>query len=149
MKVALIENNAIKYIGFIKELFPNTSFPAQIPLDFLTSNSLLEVVDTLDFDPAIQNLVQAEPFILEGKVYTCSIVEKTTEEKQSYSDSVALNMGYSIRLERNRLLANSDWTQVADAPVDKAAWAAYRQALRDITGQAGFPNDVTFPNPPL
>jgi len=37
-----------------------------------------------------------------------------------------------MRLHRDRLLAASDWTQTADAPVDKTAWAAYRQALRDF-----------------
>lgn len=39
-------------------------------------------------------------------------------------------------------------TQVADAPVDKAAWATYRQALRDITAQQGFPWNVTWPEQP-
>lgn len=53
-----------------------------------------------------------------------------------------------IRAERNRLLAASDWTQVADAPVDQAAWTAYRQALRDISGQAGFPENVNWPAAP-
>jgi hypothetical protein len=38
-----------------------------------------------------------------------------------------------MRSERNRLLAESDWTQLPDATVDKAAWAAYRQELRDAT----------------
>lgn len=37
-----------------------------------------------------------------------------------------------VRRERNERLTASDWTQVADAPVDQAAWAAYRQALRDL-----------------
>lgn len=41
-----------------------------------------------------------------------------------------------IRAERNALLAASDWTQLADAPVNALAWATYRQALRDITNQA-------------
>ena len=54
----------------------------------------------------------------------------------------------SIRARRNELLAESDWTQVADAPVDKAAWATYRQALRDITAKSGFPHDVTWPIAP-
>ncbi|MGA0926980.1 MAG: phage tail assembly chaperone [Burkholderiaceae bacterium] len=36
-----------------------------------------------------------------------------------------------MRATRNQLLAASDWTQVADAPVDRAAWATYRQQLRD------------------
>jgi len=53
-----------------------------------------------------------------------------------------------IRTERDIKLTESDWTQVADAPVDKAAWATYRQALRDIPSQAGFPNEVTWPVEP-
>lgn len=52
------------------------------------------------------------------------------------------------RAHRNALLAASDWTQVADAPVDQAAWATYRQALRDITAQAGFPTDINWPVAP-
>lgn len=38
-----------------------------------------------------------------------------------------------MRSERNRLLAESDWTQLPDAKVDKEAWAIYRQQLRDAT----------------
>jgi hypothetical protein len=53
-----------------------------------------------------------------------------------------------VRVERNRLLAASDWTQLADAPVDQAAWAAYRQALRDVPQQAGFPDNVVWPVKP-
>ena len=44
-----------------------------------------------------------------------------------------------IRADRNSHLLQSDWTQVADAPVDQVAWATYRQALRDITNHANFP----------
>lgn len=55
----------------------------------------------------------------------------------------------SIRKERDQLLAACDWTQVADAPVDQAAWATYRQALRDITAQAGFPDNITWPVNPM
>lgn len=54
----------------------------------------------------------------------------------------------TVRDDRNAKLSESDWTQVADAPVDKAAWATYRQALRDIPSQAGFPNEVTWPTEP-
>lgn len=54
-----------------------------------------------------------------------------------------------IRAQRNALLAESDWTQIADAPVNKTAWAAYRQELRDITEQAGFPTEVIWPTKPL
>ena len=50
----------------------------------------------------------------------------------------------TVRAERNAKLAQSDWTQLPDAPVDSAAWAAHRQALRDITTQAD-PFDITWP----
>lgn len=53
-----------------------------------------------------------------------------------------------IRTKRNELLADTDWTQVADAPVDQAAWATYRQALRDVPEQEGFPVDVVWPEKP-
>ena len=53
-----------------------------------------------------------------------------------------------VRAERNDKLTASDWTQVADAPVDKTAWATYRQALRDIPSQAGFPWDIQWPEAP-
>ena len=53
-----------------------------------------------------------------------------------------------IRDERDQLLASSDWTQVADAPVDQSAWAEYRQALRDVPSQKGFPNSIVWPDKP-
>lgn len=53
-----------------------------------------------------------------------------------------------VRQQRNNLLAASDWTQLPDAPVDQTAWAAYRQALRDVTDQEGFPANVVWPDKP-
>lgn len=53
-----------------------------------------------------------------------------------------------VREQRNQLLAASDWTQVADAPVNKTAWAAYRQELRDVTSQVGFPVIIDWPVEP-
>ena len=54
-----------------------------------------------------------------------------------------------VRFDRNRLLAATDWTQAADVPqAVKDLWAPYRQALRDVPQQAGFPTDVTWPTKP-
>ena len=53
-----------------------------------------------------------------------------------------------VREIRNQKLKDSDWTQVADAPVSQLAWATYRQALRDIPSQQGFPWDVQWPTQP-
>lgn len=52
-----------------------------------------------------------------------------------------------ITIWRDGELSASDWTQLPDTPVDAGVWAAYRQALRDITG-APSPQDVIFPTPP-
>ncbi len=53
-----------------------------------------------------------------------------------------------LRLSRRRLLNNSDWTQVPDAPVDSAAWAVYRQQLRDLPANTTDPRTVEWPVPP-
>lgn len=53
-----------------------------------------------------------------------------------------------IRSCRDALLTECDWTMMPDAPTDKAAWAAYRQALRDISSQPGFPLSVVMPQKP-
>lgn len=63
--------------------------------------------------------------------------EKTTED-----------VANTIRFMRNERLAECDWTQIPDSSADKAAWANYRQLLRDVPTQEGFPWSVTWPVPP-
>lgn len=54
-----------------------------------------------------------------------------------------------VRRTRTALLQKSDWTQLPDVPSEtKDQWAKYRQLLRDITDQAGFPESVIWPNKP-
>ena len=52
-----------------------------------------------------------------------------------------------VRNWRNAQLAATDWTQIADAPVNASAWAAYRQALRDLPANIDLDNPV-IPDPP-
>ncbi|MGI9212093.1 MAG: tail fiber assembly protein [Methylococcaceae bacterium] len=57
----------------------------------------------------------------------------------------------SLRMQRNDMLSNCDWTQLSDAPLDdvkKQAWIEYRQALRDVTSQEGFPQTIEWPKSP-
>lgn len=51
----------------------------------------------------------------------------------------------NVRETRNQLLRASDWTQAPDAPVNRSTWAAYRQALRDITESAADPDEIVWP----
>lgn len=67
----------------------------------------------------------------------------------SGEDPTADDYETEMRNIRNGLLAASDWTQVADAPVDRQAWADYRQALRDFPA-TWVPGPVAeFPDPPV
>lgn len=57
-----------------------------------------------------------------------------------------------VRAERSRRLRGSDWTHIADAPISaaqRAQWAAYRQALRDLPSAPGFPDAITWPQEPV
>ncbi len=68
-------------------------------------------------------------------------VPELTEEQQEMQ----------IRAQRNSLLTLCDWTQLPDAPLtaeQKQTWVEYRQALRDVPEQAGFPENVVWPSTP-
>ena len=73
---------------------------------------------------------------------------RTAEDIAAYQAMKDAEQAKSVRATRGEKLADSDWTQVADAPVDKAVWATYRQALRDVTAQSGFPWTITWPDAP-
>lgn len=69
--------------------------------------------------------------------------EVTVEEVAETADE--------IRARRDKLLAATDWTQTLDAPIDTAtrdAMRTYRQALRDVPQQDGFPADIQWPELP-
>ena len=93
---------------------------------------------------------------VDGKWYTKYILgpvftdgETTAAEQEvAYKASKDAEQAKNVRASRDEKLKDCDWTQVADAPVDKAVWATYRQALRDITTQSGFPWTVTWPDVP-
>jgi hypothetical protein len=70
------------------------------------------------------------------------------ENEAAYKAMKDTEQAKFVRANRTQLLKDSDWTQIADSTADKAAWATYRQALRDITGQAGFPWAMTWPESP-
>lgn len=131
-------------VDHYKVIFKNTSFSASGPSDdFLEQNNAKKVSVFKEHDRATQKLVSVDPYEENGVVYTVDIEYKTAEEIAADVASKAAQM----RSQRDRLLADSDWTQVLDAPVDRTAWATYRQALRDLPNQEGFPN-VAFPNDP-
>jgi hypothetical protein len=94
----------------------------------------------------------AEEAFIEGygddktqKVVNGQIVDKDASTIEAGEIEEAWDDLYDTR---TKLLYTSDWTQVPDAPVDAAAWAAYRQELRDLPGNTPDPRYVVWPTPP-
>lgn len=149
---ALIENGAVtKYpysVGDLKRANPNTSFPSAVSDEALQGYGVYRVF--FSTQPTLtdtQVLVEGTPvFSAEDQRWTqvWSVRDITQEEVESRNAAQAA----SVREERNAKLADSDWTQLADSTADKATWASYRKALRDITDQAGFPLTITWPTQP-
>ncbi|UOF80694.1 phage tail assembly chaperone protein [Caudoviricetes sp.] len=150
---ALIENGAVKQypysIGALKRSRPNTSFPHVVSDSVMAEFGALRVFfSTQPEVTATQVLEEATPvFSTEDQRWTqvWTVRDMTTDEVSQQAASKAAE----VRQQRDALLVSSDWTQVLDAPVDQAAWATYRQALRDITTQTGFPQVVEWPISPV
>ena len=102
--------------------------------------------------PDPENQIYEGEFYLEGEadphtqmVIGCQIMLRPKEDIKA---ELMQKRSLQCRSHRNNCLSECDWTQSPDAPVDQAAWAIYRQSLRDITQQTGFPSDVTWPIKP-
>jgi hypothetical protein len=83
-----------------------------------------------------------------GPIFVDTADATAAEQEAAWKAMKDAEQAKAVRADRNRRLADSDWTQLADAPVDKTAWATYRQALRDVPAQSGFPWNVQWPDTP-
>ena len=83
-----------------------------------------------------------------GPTFTDTEDTTAAEQEAAYKAIKDSEQAKSVRTSRNEKLKESDWTQVIDSPVDQTVWATYRQALRDVTAQEGFPWNVTWPEQP-
>jgi hypothetical protein len=88
---------------------------------------------------------------IDGQWYTKYIlgpVFTNAEDEAAYKAQKDAEQAERIRADRNKRLTDCDWTQLADAQVDKAIWATYRQALRDLPKETDFPWAMTWPTSP-
>jgi len=124
-------------------------YPAFQGTEANKAGAILEVV-TLDpaptYDPTTHNAICSTTPILRNGAWVLEWTVTTLSAEQQAA--LTANQAASVRQQRNAKLTACDWTQVADAPVDKAAWATYRQALRDLPKEAGFPWTMTWPTEP-
>ena len=130
---------------------PEISFPRAISAEMLASFGVYPVVEdpAPDYDPVTQNAVLREaPEPSDGAwVLGWEVTPKTEIEAQHYRDRRAAEQ----RAARDAALAASDWVVVKHLEAGTAVpsvWADYRQALRDLPAQPGFPFSVTWPVQP-
>ena len=83
-----------------------------------------------------------------GPIFTDTPDATAAEQEAAYKARKDEEQATAVRATRTQKLSECDWTQLADAPVDKVVWATYRQALRDVPTQAGFPWTVQWPDKP-
>ena len=135
----------------LRQDFPNVSFSGlslvDIDQDFLKLNGIYPV-----------KIPSLPIFNKHTKKLSELYVEKQGEMYVGKYDVLPLNVNElarvfedevkGIKYKRNQLLVESDWTQVEDSPVNKESWKVYRQALRDITFQDGYPFEVIWPSAP-
>jgi hypothetical protein len=143
---------------------PNTSFPKQITTEVLDSygydavlngaaatvtapygvstRSGVEEIDSKWFTKFVAGPVFTDTTDSEGTVTTAA------DNEAAYKAGVDSTAATGVRATRTTKLTESDWTQLADSTADKAAWATYRAALRDLPSAEGFPHTMIWPEEP-
>ena len=138
---ALIENGEITRINIdFPAVVNGVSFSRESTEEDARANGLVPIVgDEPAYNPERERLVGPRYVIGSGQVERVFTVEAIPDEQKASQ----------VRAERNAKIAASDWTQGKDIPDNiSSVWATYRQALRDVPKQAGFPWKVEWPKQP-
>lgn len=143
MHIRLTNGSPAKYtLGQLRRDNSNTSFPKVIPDAILANYDVYPyVIQDVSYDPTTQNSVEGQ-FVQVSGQWTLFMVAENKPQSEAEN---------RIRSMRDQFLTDTDWVVIKayerneNIPAD---WEAYRQALRDITSQAGFPYSVTWPTSP-
>ena len=145
MQIARLDGTTVVGMADHNKLFPNVSFPSTGPdATWLADNSCAEVVKFLAFDSATQKSEGVDPYLEDGKVYTSRVVNLLTEELAAITTASNNAAATRNRAERDRRLAETDYLALSDVTMSDAM-TTYRQALRDITTHANWPN-LAYPD---
>lgn len=126
-----------------------------------TTGQILRVVQTTDIELQLHGdeaylagaINDAENYIENGAAVAMPVKPNQHSEfdfatKTWIDQRTPTTQWREVRQKRNGLLLASDYTQLTDVMANKAAWATYRQALRDITAQQD-PFSITWPTAPI
>ncbi len=147
----------VKSQGEVRSLYPNTSFPSQWTPALVEELGLDPVFET----PAptvtrYQTTYKDGVEQVDGKwvwkwsigpVFTDNEEATAAEQQAAYVAKIDADAAKGVRTTRDAKLAETDWTALSDVTMSPEM-AAYRQALRDVPSQAGFPHEITWPSKP-
>lgn len=134
-------------VGQLRRDNPNTSFPKVIPEGTMAAYGVFPVSElpAPSFDSWTHYIeYNPVPVLQDGKWVSVPTVYALTQDQIDIRDA---SLAEGVRAERDALLAATDWMALSDVTMSEA-WATYRQALRDITSQEGFPASVDWPAKP-
>jgi hypothetical protein len=134
-------------VGQLRHDNPNTSFPKQIPEALMLNYGMVPVseVPAPEFDPLTHFAEWGPvPELQEGSWVLLPTVREYSEDQLAERAAAKAS---EVRSQRDKLLAETDWMALSDV-VMSPEMTAYRQALRDITDQVGFPHTVEWPVKP-
>ena len=149
MEIRIRETGAVVYENEFRAMFPNTGFPAQLTEAIINDFGGDVVLEGPQAQPTRYQVAYRDGVQeIDGKWYTKYSVADMEQDAKSALDA---QQASSVREQRNRLLAETDWMVIkaleSNTP-QNFEMAAYRQALRDITSQPSFPWDIQWPNQP-
>lgn len=131
-------------------------------LEYLVTQNILDTNTPTDEQLTAANIVKIKQIAtiaaIDGHKYTTKPVQQldgswaeewvSIETSEEYASNVDIYSQLMLQ-ERNIRLKYTDWTQLPDVPqATRESWVAYRQALRDVPTQAGFPFSIQWPQPP-
>lgn len=150
--IAFIDNGVITAtnVSFsqVQKRYPNTSFCVPLESQDLEESYGIVTVKEIphpEYNEDTHSIQEGTPELIDG-VWTATwdLVPHSDEELQEHTRTKSL----AIRYKRDSFLEQTDWTQLPDASVNASEWATYRQALRDLPTQEGFPLNITWPTKP-
>jgi hypothetical protein len=146
-----LENGNIRYPYTISELKlenPNTSFPAVLTNEVLESFDVYYVESTEYTNDYTKNIEEGTQILSDSSYIQIWNITDATEEEIS---AKLEEKWVEVRIMRDALLAQSDWTQFQDSPIsgtNLVEWQTYRQSLRDVTSQQN-PYNLSWPAKPM
>jgi hypothetical protein len=132
-------------IPTLRASHPNVSFPANLTNEVLAEWDMYVVTPTPMPTDYTKNITEGTPTLIDGIYYKNWVQTNASEEEINYRIQ---SKWEDIRIQRNELLTECDWTQLSDvSQAIKDLWTVYRQQLRDITNQQN-PFNIEWPVKP-